>query len=390
MTAPRRICVVTGSRAEYGLLRPLLDALDTDPRTHTQLLVTGSHLSIEFGNTVTEIEADARRVDERVQILDVADDSGLGMARALGRAVTGLAESFARLAPDLVVVFGDRYEMLGAACAAMTLRLPIAHIAGGQLTEGAIDDAIRHAITKLAHLHFTAVESYRRRIVQLGEDPERVFAVGSLGLDAIRRETLLSRAELGARLGMTLGKRTLLVTYHPETLACLPAAGQAAILRQALERLGPNLRLIITLANADAGGRTINAMLKDFAQSHPDRAVAVPSLGHRGYLSALAQVSGVLGNSSSALIEAPSFRIATVNVGDRQKGRIRAKSVIDCRLDADDIVQAVDTALSKDFQARLQDVVNPFGDGHAAERIRDVLAVHPLDGLIRKTFKDMP
>lgn len=386
---PRRICLVSGSRAEYGLLRPLIQSLEADPRTETRLVVTGAHLATAFGHTVDEIEADGTSIHERVPIL-TADDSGLGMAQAMGRATSGLAEAFVRQAPDLVVVFGDRYEMLGAASAAMALRLPIAHIAGGQLTEGAVDDAIRHAITKLSHLHFTAVDAYGRRIIQLGEDPDRVFVVGSLGLDAIRRETLLSRAELEARLGMGLGERSLLVTYHPETLAELSAEGQAALLRQALEKLDPQIRLVITLANADAGGRAVNAALQDFAASRPGRAVAVPSLGQRGYLSALSLVSGVLGNSSSALIEAPSYKVGTVNVGDRQKGRIRAASVIDCRLDPAEIQDAVERLMSAEFQTRLKTVVNPFGDGHAADRIRDILATVPLDGLIRKSFRDLP
>ncbi len=385
----RRIAIVTGSRAEYGLLSRLIRLLAEDGRTEPLVVVTGTHLAPEFGMTVTEIEAEGVAIAERVEIV-LASDSGLGMAKSLALATMGLAEAFARLTPDLVLVFGDRYEMLGAASAAMALRLPLAHIAGGQLTEGAVDDAIRHAITKLAHLHFTAIEAYGRRIVQMGEAPERVFVVGSTGLDAIRDGQRLPRAELEARLGLDLGQRSLLVTFHPETLSALAPERQVAELLAALAGIEDDVRLIFTGVNADAGGRAIAAAVEAFVATRPGRAVAVKSLGHQGYLSALALVSGVVGNSSSGLIEVPSFGIGTVNIGDRQKGRLRAASIIDCPTEAAAIAAALRRLLSPGFRAGLAGLVNPFGDGHASERIRDILATHPLDGLIRKSFVDTP
>ncbi|KIL97763.1 UDP-N-acetylglucosamine 2-epimerase [Paramagnetospirillum magnetotacticum MS-1] len=389
MTKPRRICVITGSRADYGLQSRLIQLLADDPRTEPRLIVTGSHLVADFGLTVGEIEADGVAIAERVECVQ-ADDSGLGMAKSLGLAVIGLAEALGRQKPDLVVVFGDRYEMLAAASAAMALRLPLAHIAGGQLTEGAVDDAIRHAITKLAHLHFTAIEPYRRRILQLGEAPERVFTVGSTGLDAIRLRPRLGRAEVEARLGMTLGERSLMVTFHPETLSPLPPEAQITEMLSALGGLDDDVRLIFTMANADAGGRAITRAVEEFVARRPGRSVLVASLGQQGYLSALAQVQGVVGNSSSGLIEVPSFGIGTVNIGDRQKGRLRAASIIDCPILAESIADALTRLLSPEFQAMARSVVNPFGDGHASERILDVLAAHPLDGLIRKGFVDLP
>ncbi|HSP16252.1 MAG TPA: UDP-N-acetylglucosamine 2-epimerase [Thermoanaerobaculia bacterium] len=383
----RRICIVTGSRAEYGRLRRLVALLNDDDRTEVRLVVTGSHLAPEFGLTVREIEDEMVRIDERVEIV-LDSNSGLGMAKSLGLATMGLAEAFERQQPEIVLVFGDRYEMLGAASAALALRLPIAHIAGGQLTEGAMDDAIRHAITKLSHLHFASIESDRRRILQLGEAPERVFTVGSTGVDAIVHQQRLSRREVEERLGITLGERNLLVTFHPETLSPLPPERQIQELLTALARLDDDIKLIFTMANVDAGGRALNAAVAAFVGSRPGKTAFVASLGQEAYLSALALVQGVVGNSSSGIIEAPSFGIGTVNIGDRQKGRLRAASIVDCPLEAAAIGTAIDHLLSPVFRASLKGLRNPFGDGNSSERIRDVLATYPLDGLIQKSFNE--
>jgi GDP/UDP-N,N'-diacetylbacillosamine 2-epimerase (hydrolysing) len=388
-TRARRICVVTGSRAEYGRLRRLIRLLAEDPRTDVRLVVTGSHLAPGFGLTVREIEAEMVHIDERVEIV-LASDTGIGMAKSLGLATMGIAEALARQQPEIVVVFGDRYEMLAAASAALALRLPVAHIAGGQLTEGAVDDAIRHAITKLAHLHFASIESDRQRILQLGEAAERVFTVGSAGVDAIVHQERLSRAEVEARLGMELGGRALMVTFHPETLSPLPPERQVGELLSAMGGLEDDIRLVFTMANADPGGYAVNDALRAFVIGRPGRAVLVDSLGQQAYLSTLALVKGVVGNSSSGIIEAPSFSIGTVNIGDRQKGRLRSGSVIDCPIEATAISGAVRRLLSSDFATSLAGLRNPFGDGSASERIRDVLATHPLEGLIHKTFSDIP
>lgn len=387
-SSPRRVCVVTGSRAEYGLLHWLIRALASDPRTEPIVVVTGSHLAPEHGMTVREIEDDGIAIAERVEIL-MASDTGVGTAKAMGLATMGLAETFARQKPDLVVVFGDRFEMLAAASAAMALRLPIAHIAGGQLTEGAIDDAIRHALTKMAHLHFTAIPTYAARIRQLGEAPERIFVVGSTGLDSITRETLLERAKVEERLNITLGERALLVTFHPETLSATPPERQIDELLTALANFDASA-LIFTQPNADPGGRAIMERLQEFAATRPRRTAVFPSLGRLCYLSTMAQVKAVVGNSSSGIIEAPSFRVATVNIGDRQKGRLRAASVIDCACEHATITTSLTRALCPEFQAALATVVNPFGDGHASERIVDILASYPLGNLLCKHFHDIP
>ncbi|WP_337996594.1 UDP-N-acetylglucosamine 2-epimerase [Oleispirillum naphthae] len=382
----RTVCVVTGSRAEYGLLLPLLKGIAADTRLTLQLAVTGMHLSPEFGLTVRQIEADGFTPDARVDML-LASDTPAGVAKSLGLGVIGFADALDRLRPDLLVVLGDRFEILAAAQAAMILRIPIAHIHGGELTEGLIDEAIRHSLTKMSHLHFTAAEPYRQRVIQLGEAPERVWTVGAPGLDAIRLTPRLSRAELSESLGFDLAAPYFLVTYHPVTLDA--AGGGIAPLLAALAEF-PGHRILFTGVNADPDNAPIREAISAFAAACPGRVHAAVSLGQKRYLGALAHADAVIGNSSSGILEAPSFRIPTVNIGDRQRGRLRAASVIDAGEDAATIASAIRHALSADFRAGLVDMQSPFGDGHASERMLETIATHPLEGLLMKRFQDMP
>ena len=384
MTVPRKVCVVTGTRAEYGLLQSVLALLDDDPDFELQLVATGMHLSPEFGMTCRAIEADGFQVREKVEML-VSSDSARGVAKSMGLGVIGFADAFARLDPDLVMLLGDRFELLAAAQTALVCRIPIAHIAGGDVTEGAFDEAIRHAITKMAQLHFVTNESSGRRVRQLGEDPAHIHVVGNPGLDSLGRMALLDRAEVERRLGLELGDRNLLITFHPETLAGEPAETAFGRLLGALEALGPETGLVFTLPNADTEGRRLIAMTEAFAAEH-DNAVAHASLGQELYWSTVAQVDAVVGNSSSGLLEVPSFKVPTVNVGDRQKGRLRALSVIDCPAESGPIEAAIRRAFGLDCGA----AVNPYGDGQAAGRIvAAIKAVPDCAALVRKRFHDL-
>jgi GDP/UDP-N,N'-diacetylbacillosamine 2-epimerase (hydrolysing) len=384
---PRKVCVVTGGRADYGLLRWLMQDIRQHPHLELQVLATGMHLSPEFGLTANEILQDGFTIDESVEMLE-SGDTALAVGRSTGRGVVGCAEALDRLRPDVLVALGDRFEILAAAVAALIARIPIAHLHGGEATEAAFDESIRHAITKMSSLHFVAAEEYRRRVIQLGEDPARVFLVGGLGVDAIARTALMDRATLEASLGFALGAKNLLVTFHPATLDAAAPAAQMAELLSALDSLA-DTELIFTLPNADTGGRALIDQLRAFAATRP-RAHVFDSLGQRRYLSALALVDGVVGNSSSGLTEVPTFRKGTVNIGDRQKGRLRASSVIDCPPDRASITAAIATLYSRDFQASLAGVTNPYGDGGASGRIVRVLAEHPLAGLVQKRFYDLP
>jgi UDP-hydrolysing UDP-N-acetyl-D-glucosamine 2-epimerase len=387
-TGPRRICVVTGSRADYGLLRWLMEDIRADPSLRLQVLATGAHLSPRFGLTVKTIEADGFLVDERV-VLDLDSDHPLAISRSMGAALSGIAEALDRLAPEILVVLGDRTEILAAAAAALSFRIPVAHIHGGELSAGAIDDAIRHAVTKLSHLHFVAAEPYRARVVQLGEEPDRVWTVGAVGLDALRRLSLLSRAGLEQQLGFLPGERFLVVTCHPATLSAPDPAAATEALLAALDEF-PDLRILFTQANADAGGSRIDALVGDYCARHPERARRFDTLGQLRYLSALRWAEAVVGNSSSGLIEAPALRTPTVNVGDRQRGRLQAASVIQCSEERSQISGAIRRALSAEFRATLAQVRPPYGDGDASRTIKEHLARVPLEGLALKVFQDSP
>lgn len=383
----RRICVVTGTRADYGLLYWLLYELRASPDIDLQLIVTGMHLSPEFGNTWRVIEADGFSITAKVEML-LSGDSPIAVAKSIGLATIGFADQFDRLQPQILVLLGDRYEILAAAQAAMVARIPIAHIHGGEATEGLIDEAIRHSLTKIAHLHFASTEQHRARIIQMGEAPERVFNVGATGLDNIRRLKLLDRAELGARLGIELRSPLISFTYHPVTLSAQDPIEPMTQLLQALNEFSSGT-VIFSKSNSDTNGRVINQAIDSYVagRSHNSRAFA--SLGQQLYLSLLANADLILGNSSSGIIEAPAIGTPTVNVGDRQLGRVRSPSVIDCVERTPDIISAVKRALSLEFRDLAALRQSPFGSGYAAERICEVLKNFSLDGILKKRFYDI-
>lgn len=383
----RRICVLTGTRAEYGLLRRVMRAIELDPDLVLQVLVTGSHLAPEFGSTYREIEADGFSITRKVEIL-LSADTASAIGKSIGLGVIGFADALQDLRPDLLLVLGDRFEVLAATVAALVARIPVAHLHGGEITEGAVDDAMRHAITKMAHIHFVATESYRKRVIQLGEAPERVYCVGGLGVDAIASLDLLEREALEASLGLKLRDRNLLVTFHPATLDSEPAGVQMRELLAALEAHA-DVGLIFTLPNADAGGRELIGLVEDFVEAHPN-AHAFASLGQLRYLSCLRHVDGVVGNSSSGLLEAPTLKTGTVNIGDRQRGRLQAASVINCAPRRDAIDAALRTLLSPAFRSGLAETVNPYGQPGASLRIVAEIKRLRLDDLVRKSFFDLP
>lgn len=382
----RKICVITGTRAEYGLLRWVMEGLRNSADMELQVVVTGMHLSPEFGLTYREIEADGFRIDRKVEVL-LSSDEPSAVAKSIGLGVIGFSDALSQLAPDLIVVLGDRFEIFAATTAAMVLQIPIAHLHGGESTEGMIDEAIRHAITKMAQLHFVAAPEYRDRVVQLGEDPLRVFLVGGLGVDSLKRTTLLSRAELEQSLGLTFRERNLLVTFHPVTLDKAPAVTQMKELTAALDYF-PESLLIFTMPNADAGSRALFELVDGFVATHAN-AYAFTSLGQARYFSCLTNMDGVIGNSSSGLTEVPSFRIGTVDIGDRQQGRLKADSVIASVPERAAIVEAIRHLYSTEFQQVLTSVENPYGDGGAADRIVDVLRDVDLRDILKKKFFDV-
>lgn len=383
----RRVCIVTGTRAEYGLLRGVLQGVAQAPDLTLQTVVTGMHLSPEFGMTVGEIEADGVVIDDRVEML-LSSDTAVGVGKAMGLGLIGFSDVFARLKPDVVVVLGDRFEIFAAAAAAMVAGVPLAHIHGGETTEGAFDESIRHSITKMSHLHFVAAAQYRDRVIQLGEDPDRVFLVGGLGVDAIKRLNLMDKSALEVDPGVRFRSRNLLITFHPVTLDDGEADTQVQALFDALDSMGPDAGLIFTLPNADTGSRALARRIEDYAAARPN-AVAYQSLGQLRYLSCMALVDAVVGNSSSALLEAPSFGIPTINIGDRQGGRLKAASVIDCAPQRTAIEAALNRALSPAFRKHMAAAANPYGEGGASEAIVRVLQEHSLRGIQKKRFRDV-
>jgi UDP-N-acetylglucosamine 2-epimerase (non-hydrolysing) len=377
--------VFTGSRAEYGLLYWLLKDLQASERCQLQIIVSGMHLSPEFGNTWQQIVEDGFAIDAKVEML-VSSDTPVGVVKSMGLGVIGFADALERLQPDILVVLGDRYEALSVVQAALIMRLPVAHLHGGEITEGAYDDSIRHAITKMAYFHFVATDQSRRRVIQMGESPERVYNVGALGLDHIKRSPKMDFEQLRDSLGFDLKKPFLLVTYHPVTLMEEAPQDSFQEILAALDAF-PKYQVILTYPNADNGGKSIIPLIESYAMRNRNRVIAVQSLGFRRYLSAVSTAAAVLGNSSSGIIEVPAFGVPTVNVGVRQQGRLAASSILHCEPTRDAIAEALKVALSEEFASFCKGVVNPYGQGDAAKAITDVLEKY--DGTFSKSFHDL-
>lgn len=382
----RKICVITGTRAEYGLLRWVMQGIKDDPDLELQIIATGMHLSPEFGLTYKAIEQDGFQINRKVEML-TSSDTPVGIAKSMGLGLVGFADALSELKPDLILVLGDRFEILSAVSAALPARVPIAHIHGGEVTRGAIDDAMRHAITKMSHLHFVATEDYRKRVIQLGEQPKSVFLVGGLGVDNINRQQLLTKKEIELALNFKFGKRNLLITFHPPTLGKLAAANQMKELLSALENQ-KNTKFIFTYSNSDVDGRNLNMIIREFVANNSNAHV-YDSLGSQLYLSCVAQVDGVVGNSSSGLLEAPSLGVGTVNIGDRQTGRVKANTVIDSEPQRESIEIALNKLYSASFRKKLKTVINPYGKGGAVDKIIKSIKSVNLEKIEKKQFYDL-
>ncbi len=383
----RKLCVVTGARAEYGLLRWLMDGINKSTKLDLQIIATGMHLSPEFGLTYQEIENDGFKIDKKIEMLLSADTSS-SISKSTGIGLIGFADIFNELNPDIVIVLGDRYEILAASLSAMFENIPIAHIHGGETTVGAFDEAIRHSITKMSWWHFVAADEYEKRVIQLGENPKRVFNVGGLGVEAIKKTNLLSKDEVMIKTGIKFGEKNLLVTYHPVTLNNKNSQQDFKSLLDVLSET-KDIYLIFTMPNADSNGRIFKKMINDFVFNQSERSILFTSMGSLNYLSTLQYVDGVIGNSSSGLTEAPTFRIGTINIGDRQKGRLKAKSVIDCEPTKKSIKSAIDKLYGRKFQKHLHSVRNPYGDGNTIEKIINILSNSPIPGEMKKDFYDL-
>jgi len=383
----RKICVITGTRSEYGLLFWLMKEIQSSNTSELQIIVTGTHLSPEFGETYREIEKDGFFINKKVEIL-LASDSPVGISKSMGLAMIGFSDAYANLNPDIIVVLGDRFEIFAAASAATVARIPIAHLSGGETTEGAFDEAFRHSITKMSHLHFVSTKKYKERVIQLGEQPDRVFDVGAFGIDNIRNLQLLTKGDLEKSLDFKFGQRNLLITFHPVTLENSTSKQQFSNLLSVLEKL-KNTHLIFTQANADTDGRIINQMIIKYVSSNSNKAVFYKSLGQLRYLSTLQYMDGVVGNSSSGLVEAPSFKIGTINIGDRQLGRVKSESVIDCDSSIKGIQGAFNTLFGEEFKKLVSNVENPYDKGKVADKISRVIQTHSLDDILKKKFYDI-
>ena len=385
----KRIGIMTGTRAEYGLLKPLMQEINKDNDLELYLIVSGMHLSPEFGMTYQEIEEDGFEINAKVEML-LSSDSPAGISKSIGLGVIGFADEFQRADLDMLILLGDRYEALSAAICAMVMRIPIAHLHGGELTEGAIDEGIRHSITKMSYLHFTSTEQYRNRVIQLGENPERVFYVGALGVENIKKINLMTKEELERSIHFEIDENTVVVTYHPVTLENNTVEEQFLNLLKVLDR-NPKIRMIFTKANADTNGRIVNELIDKYAAQNSERACAFMSLGQKRYLSALKYCRIVIGNSSSGIIEAPSFGKPIINIGDRQKGRICADSVINCGYTQQEIQQAMETALTKEFENKARNCRNPYEKENTAANIISVIKDYLLNDKIKlkKGFYDI-
>lgn len=381
------ISVLTATRAEYGLLKPIITKLNKIEEFDVRIVVTGAHLSQDFGLTYHEIEADGFIIDKKIEILSDVDTQS-SVSKAMGKALIGFADYFEELNPDMLIVLGDRYETLAVASAAMNQRIPIAHLYGGEITSGAVDDVIRHAITKLSYLHFTSTEEYRSRVIQLGENPDRVFCVGAIGIENIKNEKLLSKEEVAKTLGISEEKDYGVVTFHPVTLDQDSSVEQVKNLLEAL-KLFKDMNFIVTKANADFQGSLINQIVDEYAKES-DNIMSFSSLGMKKYLSALKYSAMVIGNSSSGLVEAPSFGVPTINIGDRQKGRAQAESVINCESEVKGIENAIRKARTEIFIKQAKETINPYGDGNTSEKVIEVIKEYLLNKKIdlKKTFYD--
>lgn len=385
--AKRKICVITGSRAEYGLLYWLMKEIQGDPELQLQIIATGMHLAPEFGLTYRKIEEDGFIINEKVEML-LASDTPTGIAKSIGLGVIGFADALQRQNPDIVIVLGDRFEILAAAQAAMVAKIPIAHIHGGETTEGAIDEAMRHAITKMAHFHFTAAETYRKRVIQLGENPKYVLNYGAPGLDNIKKLNLLNKTAFEKAIDFKLDDLFFLLTYHPVTLSKTKPDRSFMELLKAIDHF-PKASIIFTKANADTEGRAINSMIDNYVKNNPKRAKAFAAMGSLLYLSAVKNADIIIGNSSSGISEVPSFKKPTVNIGQRQQGRLKSISVIDCEENEKAIIAAIKKGLSPEFKNVLRNTKNPYGDGNASFKIKQYLKKVSLNNILMKIFFDI-
>ena len=382
-----KVCFITGTRAEYGLLKPLIDEFMKDDFFEVQIIATGMHLSPEFGLTYKEIEKDGLKIDEKIEIL-LSSDTPVGISKAMGLGMISFSEAYERLKPDLLIGLGDRFELFSSVAAAMVSRIPVAHIHGGESTEGALDEPMRHSITKMSHIHFTSTKEYRKRVIQMGEKPNKVFNVGAIGLENLNRLELLDKKILEKELNFKFGKKNMIITYHPATLEKLTAKEQFNELLYALDEF-KEINIIFTKANADTEGRIINFLIDKYVENNKNRTKAFISLGQLKYLSTLKFVDAMVGNSSSGIIEMPSFKKATVNIGDRQKGRIKAESIIDCYPQKKDIVNAIDKGFSEEFKEKLKIVKNPYYKKGTAVRIKSILKKIDLTNILKKEFFDL-
>jgi UDP-hydrolysing UDP-N-acetyl-D-glucosamine 2-epimerase len=383
----RKICIVTGTRAEYGLLYWLMKEIQEDPDLGLQIIATGMHLSPEFGLTYQKIEEDGFHIDEKVEML-LSSDTPVGIAKSVGLGVIGFADALARQKPDIMVILGDRFEILAAAQAAIIAKIPIAHIHGGETTEGAIDEAIRHAITKMSHFHFTAAEPYRRRVIQLGETPDRVLNYGAPGLDNLKKIRLLNRASFEKAIDFQLGKLSFLVSYHPVTLSDTMPEKSFNELLNAVDQF-PGATIIFTKANADTAGRIINHKIDNYNEKNPVRTKVFASMGQLLYLSAIKNADLVIGNSSSGIVEVPAFHKPTVNIGKRQQGRLKADSIIDCEETEQAIVDAIKKGVSPEFKKISRSTKNPYGQENASLKIKEYLKKVSLQNILMKKFYDV-
>jgi len=382
----RKICIVTGTRAEYGLLYWLMKEIQKDDSLELQLIVTGAHLSPEFGLTYKLIEKEFK-IDKKIEML-LSSDTSVGISKSMALAQISFCEAYEDLKPNILVVLGDRYEMFSAVSSAMIARIPIAHLHGGETTEGAFDEAIRHSITKMSHLHFTSTNEYRNRVIQLGENPKRVFNVGAMGIENIKRLKLLSKDEFEDSINFKLNKKNILVTFHPVTLENKTTSKQFQNLLKAIDKL-KDTNIIFTKANSDTDGRNINKMIDDYVLKNKKKSIVFTSMGQLRYLSALQYIDAVVGNSSSGILEAPSFKIATINIGDRQKGRLQAKSVVNVKPKKTDILKGIDKIYSQKFQLKLKNTKNIYGDGECTFKIVEILKTVKLDSILKKSFYDI-